>query len=177
MSIRAQFDPESGVLLQEGDPGYQPLSEPLPKGNSLGGVQDPTARASAIRQAQANDTVKAREAQRFARLVAVAAHQAPPGPIAHGYVAVGGKPYAPDLDAHPREATRQAAIAAWGGGTVTGPIDGPQYMAERAEREQIAFQLRRQEALFVLSATSPAERDLPARPLRARALFDYSGLA
>lgn len=164
MSIRAQFDPETGIMLQPGDEGYnENLIMPLPKIKGL--LFDPLMtgpeRAAAIRQAQAPDHVKAKEQHLAARRRAAASGEAIPAPIDKGYARPGSKVYASD---GPREATRLAAIEAWGGGSVAEPPSASAAVAARVEREELAAAGRREAALDVLRRTSDSQRAKNAEP-------------
>lgn len=142
----AQFDPETGVMLQEGDPGYNPhVSQPLP---SSGALFDPLMvgeeRASAIRRAQATDLVKAKEAMRHRRLVAAAKGDAIPAAIDAGYKPVGG---------------------------VEDPLA---YMAAREEREELEAIERREAALDALRKPGALARFADAAdPGRPRPMFAW----
>lgn len=174
MSIAHQFDPESGVMLTEGDPGYVPtLSTQAPVSRRQDRVLTPEELTSQLDKAQAMDSVKDHESLRFRRLQAAAAGTAPPDRPAYGRVTVGDKAY--DASDCPREQTRLAAIDAWGGGFIFQPPSASDQLASRIEREELAAIERREQALDALRHSSEVQRAAKARPTKfPRLYFDLA---
>lgn len=190
----AQFSPEDGSMLMPGDPGYSDYQGALDALTitERGQLADLDASVDAelaalpadlraehlaargeVRKSAALDTIQAKEALRLGRLVATSKGEAIPSPIDAGYRAPGDRSYAPD---GPREATRLAAIAAWG--TTPGPFEpmsGLDALAVRREREELETVARREHALHVLRRSTEASRARAADPGTRRPYFEFNG--
>lgn len=173
----AQFDPESGVMLVDGDPGFNPyLSSPAPVRNAQDRYLGDEDLDTVLARAQALDTVKAKEQRRYDRLVAAAAGEPIPSPIDGGHRAANGKAY--DASDCPRERTRLEAIANWaadggGAGFIYEPPSGLDALAARKEKDELNFIARREAALDVLRRTTEAQRASKADPGRPTPYFPW----
>lgn len=174
--VVAQFDPESGVMLVPGDPGWNPnLSTPAPRPFAGDRLLDDAALTDLWRRSQAMPSVKECETHRHARLVAAAKGTAMPG-VASGdsdWTEFVKAPGADKFMVLPRD-TMLRRVGGAPHKPVFGPGEGLADVQARAERAELAKVARNIEALARLAGTSESARGRAADPGRPTPMFHWN---